>query len=79
MVSVDVKHHVYVYFLRERRNCANREAKQGSNEVKWVIFCFSCSQQLILWTLSVALFPQLWKEQVAKYISCFALTDSAPP
>ena len=53
VVSVDVKHHVYVYFSRERRNCANREAKHGSNEVKWIIFCFSCSQQLILWTLSL--------------------------
>ena len=36
----------------------NREVELGSHIISWTIFCFSRSQQLVLWTLVfVTLFP----------------------
>ena len=62
----------------EPRSCVNREVELGSHIGSWTVFCFSYSQQLVLQILQLSS-PQLLKEQIAKYTSCFALAGSTPP
>ena len=54
------------------------EVELGSHVVKQTVFCFSFSQRLVLWTLSLYLkyFSQLLEERVAGYTSCLALASS---